>query len=82
MLKAALDLATDAVTAKGEDVKDYFFPAHWDPNHTADRKSLERYREWIVKGMERVVSQTINCSVLYTIRPREPRETPLSFLVS
>ena len=34
VLKAALDLATDVLTAKGGDVKDYFplQDPHWDPN--------------------------------------------------
>lgn len=81
VLKAALDLTTDAVTAKGRDVKDYFplQDLHCDPNCTADRQHLKTYRDWVVKGMERAITKTINWSVFFTVR-QGPRETPTDFL--
>ena len=70
MKEVALDLATDTMTAKGGDVKDYFplQDPHWDQNHTCEREHLETYRDWVVKGMKRVIPKIINWSVMYTIR--------------
>lgn len=81
VLKTARDLAEDYYRAQQLDVKDYFplEKPEWRPNREEERKKLESYREWVVKGMERAMPKTINWSELYAIK-QGPSETPSEFL--
>ncbi|KFP74730.1 hypothetical protein N311_01587, partial [Apaloderma vittatum] len=59
-----------------------YFPLQepdWDPNIHAHLERLKAYQEWIAKGMERAIPETINWSALYEIK-QKPSESPTEFL--
>ncbi|RMC19642.1 hypothetical protein DUI87_03203 [Hirundo rustica rustica] len=59
-----------------------YFPLQdpgWYPNDDEELGRLKRYRELIVKGLERAIPKTINWSALYAIK-QGPSQTPSEFL--
>ncbi|KFO54782.1 hypothetical protein N302_16471, partial [Corvus brachyrhynchos] len=81
VLKAAIDMADDDCRTTQEDVKDVFplQDPEWDPNEPEEMGQLKRYRELIVKGLERAIPKAINWSALYAIK-QGPSQTPSEFL--
>ncbi|KFP36127.1 hypothetical protein N324_12393, partial [Chlamydotis macqueenii] len=81
MTETAQDLASDQIKNTGEDMKDHFplQDPHWDPNRSAHMELLNKYRDWVARGMEWAIPKTINCSALYAVR-QGPKETPSEFL--
>ena len=81
VLRTAQTLLEDNLRGTDEDIKDYFplQNPRWDPNTDHGRELLERYREWVIKGVERAIPRTVNWSKLFEVK-QGPQETPSEFL--
>ncbi|XP_015716576.1 natural cytotoxicity triggering receptor 3 ligand 1 [Coturnix japonica] len=81
VLKTAQTLTEDSLQGTNEDIKDHFplQNPRWDPNTKHGRELLERYREWVIKGVERAIPRTVNWSKLFEVK-QGPQETPSEFL--
>ncbi|XP_055649366.1 uncharacterized protein LOC129783412 [Falco peregrinus] len=81
VLKTAGNLAEDYYKITGGDVKEYFplQDPKWDANRSAHMQRLREYQEWIVKGMEKAITKTINWSALYAVK-QTPSESLSEFL--
>lgn len=81
VLKVAHDEAGNDIWGRHEDIEDHFprQDAHWDPETTGGRDRLPSYQEWVIKGMERAISKTINWAASYAGR-QNLKETPSEFL--
>lgn len=81
VLKVAGDTAEDDCRITQKDVKQVFplQDPQWDPNDLDEIEQLKRYRDLIVKGLEKAIPKTINWSALYAIK-QSPSQTPSEFL--